>query len=44
MDGERWFRFEGVELGRAKVGSVEDVIASIREELLITGLRGRRGG
>jgi len=41
-DGRRLW-FEGVELGRAKVGSVEDVVARITGELTITGLRGRRG-
>jgi hypothetical protein len=34
MDGRR-FWLEGVELGRAKVGSVEEVVARITGELLI---------
>ena len=36
-DGGRRLWFEGVELRRAKVESVEDVIARIRGELLIAG-------
>ena len=42
-DGRR-FWFEGVELGRAKAGSIDEVIARIAGELLIAGLSGRRGG
>jgi len=43
-DGRRRFWFEGVELGRAKVESVKEVVARITGELMIMKLRGRRRG
>jgi hypothetical protein len=43
-DGGRRFWFEGVELGRAKAGSIDEVIARITGELMIAGLRRRRRG
>ena len=42
--GGRRFWLEGVELGRAKVESVEDVVARITGGAMIMKLRGRRGG
>ena len=37
-DGGRRFWFEGVELGRAKVESVEEVVARITEYIIIQSL------
>jgi hypothetical protein len=37
------FWFEGVEFGRAKAGSVEDVVTRITEEAIDRGGEGRGG-
>jgi hypothetical protein len=39
-DGGRRFWFEGIELGRAKAGNVEEAVARITGELLLMKLRG----
>jgi hypothetical protein len=43
-DGGRRFWFEGVELGRAKAGSVEEAVARITGEAVDRGAEGGRGG
>ncbi len=42
-DGRRRLWFEGVELGRAKAGSIDEVIARITGELMIGLRRSSRG-